>query len=151
MARVEEANGLRSRVEWGHYGSGYASFVEAWFYPADGGARLRAEAGEEHHAGLLVLFSRLSRYFVLGQDEKRWAHDGSSSSGGMPCFAIVDDIRHPALWLRVDPVVALLKTAGLERLFQVDLIAPLPEATRVPTVLAAGALREFDALFHWED
>lgn len=151
VAQVEEAGGLRSHVEWSHYGSGYASFVEAWFYPADGRARLRAEAGEEHHAGLVILFSRLSRYFVLSQDEKRWAVDGSSSSGGVPCFAAADDISHPALRLQVDSVTALLAAAGLERLYQVDLAAPLPEAVRVPTVLAAGPYREFDALFYWED
>ena len=40
VQRVEREHGLRARVEWHSYGSGYASFFEAWFYPADGRARL---------------------------------------------------------------------------------------------------------------
>ena len=71
VKQIEREHGLRARVEWGHYGSGYASFIEAWFYPADGRARLPPlQAGDERHAGLVVLLSRLSRYCVLGQDER---------------------------------------------------------------------------------
>ena len=66
VQQVEREQGLRSRVEWNHYGSGYASFIEAWFYPADDRARLPGR--EKGHVGLVVLFSRLSRCFVLGQD-----------------------------------------------------------------------------------
>ena len=147
VARIEREQDLRSRVEWNHYGSGYASFIEAWFYPADDRARLPGR--EEGHAGLVVLFSRLSRCFVLGQDEKRWSPDGGSA--GLPNFSTVDDITHPALLPFAGPVTALLTAAGLERLRRQDLAVPLPDTIQVPTILTDPPFRQFDALFHWED
>ncbi len=151
VSRIERAQRLRARVEWNHYGSGYASFIEAWFYPADGRASLPSfHAGGERHVGLVVLLSRLSRYYVLGQDEKSWSADGSSS-GGLPSFSTVDDLTHPALPPLVAPVSALLAEVGLQRLSRQDLAALLPAEVPVPTILAEGPCRQFDALFHWED
>ena len=150
VKQIERADGLRARVEWGHYGSGYASFIEAWFYPADGRASLPPhQAGDERHAGLVVLLSRLSRYFVLGQDEHSWSANGGS--GGLPNFSTVDDLTHPALLPHVAPMTALLTAAGLRRLSRADLAAPLPPDVRVPTILSDQPFRQFDALFHWED
>ncbi len=148
VQRIEREQNLRSRVEWNHYGSGYASFIEAWFYPADDSARLTGR--EEHHVGLVVLLSRLSRHFVLGQDEKRWSADGSGS-GGLPNFSTVDDITYPAILPLVAPLTALLTAAGLQRLRRHDLAAPLPGTPQVPTILTDLPFRQFDALFHWED
>ena len=148
VRQIEREQSLRSRVEWNHYGSGYASFIEAWFYPADDRARLSGR--EEGHTGLVVLLSRLSRCFVLGQDEKRWSSDGSGSAG-LPNFSTVDDITHPAILPFVAPVTALLTAAGLQRLHRQDLAAPLPDTLRVPTILTDLPFRQFDALFHWED
>ena len=148
VRQIERAQGLRARVEWNHYGSGYASFIEAWFYPADDRARLPGR--EEGHAGLVVLLSRLSRCFVLGQDEKRWSADGSGSAG-LPNFSTVDDITHPAILPFVAPVTALLTVAGLQRLHRQDLAAALPETLQVPTILTELPFRQFDALFYWQD
>ena len=149
VRQIEREQGLRSRVEWNHYGSGYASFIEAWFYPADDRARLPGR--EEGHAGLVVLLSRLSRCFVLGQDEKRWSTDGGSGSAGLPNFSTVDDITHPAILPLVVPVTSLLTAAGLQRLHRQELAAPLPETLQVPTILTDLPFRQFDALFYWED
>lgn len=150
VRRIEREHRLRARVEWGHYGSGYASFIEAWFYPADGRAGLPPiQAGDERHAGLVVLLSRLSRYFVLGQDEKSWSANGGS--GELPNFSIVDDLTHPALLPHVGPVTTLLTAAGLQRLSRGDLAALLPANVMVPTILTDQPFRQFDALLHWED
>ena len=150
VQRIERAQGLRARVEWGHYGCGYASFIEAWFYPADGSARVPPhQAGDERHAGLVVLLSRLSRFFVLGQDEKSWS--ANAGSGSLPDFSTVDDLTHPAVWPHVAPVTGLLTAAGLQRLSRADLAALLPPDVRVPTILSNEPFRQFDALFHWED
>ena len=151
VRQVERTQGLRSRVEWSHYGSGYASFIEAWFYPVDGSACLPTfRAGDERHAGLVVLLSRLSPYFVLGQDEKLWSADGSGS-GCLPDFSTVDDVTHPALLPHVAPVTALLTAVGLQRLSREDLAAPLSADVSVPTILTGQPFRQFDALFYWED
>ena len=149
--RIEREQGLCARVEWNHYGSGYASFIEGWFYPVDGRARLRPfQAGDERHMGLVVLWSRLSRFFVLGQDEKSWSADGSGS-GCLPNFSTVDDLTHPELLPHVAPVTALLTAAGLQRLSRRELAALLPETCLVSTILTDQPFRHFDALFHWED
>ena len=65
-AAVTRATRSESRVEWGHYGSGYASFVDAWFYKttSDFNAKQPIRHGEGH-TGLVVLLSRLSPYFVF--------------------------------------------------------------------------------------
>ncbi len=150
VRQIEREQSLRARVEWHHYGSGYASFIEAWFYPADGRASLPPfQTGGECHVGLVVLLSRLSRYFVLGQDEKAWSANGGSA--GLPCFDAVDDVTHPAVFPLVAPTTALLTAHGLQRLCRPDLATLLPEAVQVPTILSAGPFRQFDALFHWED
>ena len=150
VRRIEREQGLRARVEWNHYGSGYASFIEAWFYAADGAGSLPPfQAGDERHVGLVVLLSRLSPFFVLGQDEKGWSRDGGS--GGLPNFDSVDDFAHPAVRVHVEPVTALLTAAGLQRLHRRDLAALLPPACQVPTILTDEPFRQFDALFHWED
>ena len=150
VKQIEEPQCLRARVEWHPYGSGYASFIEAWFYPVDGRASLPPfHPGDERHIGLSVLLSRLSRYFVLVQDERSWSAD--SGSGGMPNFSAVDDIDHPALLPHVAAVTALLTAAGLQRLSRSDLAALLPDDVQVPTILTDKPLRQFDALFYWED
>ncbi len=152
VRRIEEERGLRARVEWHHYGSGYASFIAAWFYPADGSARRPPfHPGEERHMGLTVLFSRLSCYFALTEDEQSWMPDGSSGSGSLPNFDAVDDLSDSALQAHVVPLTARLEAAGLQRLYRQDLATFLPEACQVPTILASEPLRQFDALFYWED
>ena len=150
VRQIEREQGLRARVEWHHYGCGYASFIEGWFYPADGRASLPPfRAGGERHAGLVVLLSRLSRYFVLGQDEKSWTADGGS--GCLPSFSTVDDLTHPAILALAAPVTTLLSARGLQRLSRAELAALLPEDIQVPTILTDEPFRQFDALFHWED
>ena len=106
-------------------------------------------AGGERHVGLVVLLSRLSRFFVLGQDERAWSADGGS--GGLPNFDAVDDITQPAILSLVRPVTALLTAGGLQRLARPKLAAFLPAAMQVPTILTDGPFRQFDALFYWED
>ena len=69
----------------------------------------------------------------------------------MPNFSVVDDLDHPALLPHVAAVSTLLTAAGLQRLSRGDLAAPLPEDIQVSTILTDKPLRQFDALFYWED
>jgi hypothetical protein len=147
VRKIEMDGGLSSRVEWNHYGSGYASFIDAWFYPADG--RSRVSFRNEHYVGLFVLLSRLSRYFVIGQGEKTWSRDGGSSY--MPSFDSIDTVDHPALAGHVIPVASILTDAGMVRMKRDDLSQLLPERFGIPGILSSPPFRHFDALFHWED
>lgn len=142
--------GLGHRVEWGHYGSGYASFIDAWFYRLDQAGRLSSHA--EDHIGIWILLSRTTRYFVIGEGGKSWSAKGGS--GYLPSFSGVDEIKHPALLPLVAPLVGHFTAAGLTRLGREDLVGVLDSKIRVSTILGdppCPPYREFDALFHWED
>jgi hypothetical protein len=145
--KIETTQGLSSRIEWDHYGSGYASFIDAWFYPSDDSSRISFQS--EHYTGLFVLLSRLSRYFVIGQGEKSWSRDGGNSY--MPCFDLVDIVTHSALIRHVNSITSILADAGMVWLKRKDLVQPLPERFSVTSILSDPPYCHFDALFHWED
>jgi hypothetical protein len=149
-AAVTRATRSESRVEWGHYGSGYASFVDAWFYKttSDFNAKQPIRHGEGH-TGLVVLLSRLSPYFVFMEGEKRWhAHGGSSY---LPEFAMLDGLETESVSLLARQAQPVLESCGLIRAVREQLSEPLPSGLRVPTILADRGFTQFDALFYWKD
>jgi hypothetical protein len=69
---VRTTTGTQSRIMAEHYGSGYASFVDAWFFKTTSDFNVKLQRPwdrlfrfGERHTGLVVLLSRLSPYFVL--------------------------------------------------------------------------------------
>lgn len=146
VAEIRRRLRVLDRTDYCHYGSGYASFIDCWLYRPDDA--FRAQPGNSFH-GLVVLFSRLSPYYVLGEGIKTW----SECSGGsyMPEFEFVDRIGNRAVAELVPEVAAVLAERGWKRLSKSEVESPLPRGVRVPTVLADRILREFDALFYWED
>lgn len=146
---VEQATGALSRIEWGHYGSGYASFIDAWFYKPEAGFKVDEKLGKgSEYKGLVVLLSRLSPYFVFMEGEKRWHAKGGSSY--LPESAMLDRLLAPAIVALAADVQALLESHGLTRLFEADLSAELPPEIEVPTILA-DRFTQYDALYYWED
>jgi hypothetical protein len=149
-AAVMRATKSESRVEWGHYGSGYASFVDAWLYKTtpDFDAKHPVRDGEAH-VGLVVLLSRLSPYFVFMQGEKRWHANGGSSY--LPELGMLDQLEAGSVSLLARQVQPILESHGLVRALRDQLSEPLPAGLRVPTILTDGGFTQFDALFYWED
>lgn len=141
------ATGAAERTEWNHYGSGYASFLDSWFYYTDG--RARRSVADEHHAGVFVLFSRLTGTYALGQGEKAWSVKGGSSY--LPNFDSIDVFDHPALTEMTSIIDVTLKRRGLRRLRSADLEPMISGIHHVPTILANPPHRVFDAIFYWED
>lgn len=141
------ATGTKERTEWNHYGSGYASFLDAWFYYPDG--RARRSITDDHHAGVFVLLSRLTGTYALGQGEKSWSPKGGSSY--LPHFEAVDFFDHPVLAETTTIIDATLTRLGLKRLHRSDLEPFITQSHRVPTILSDPPHRIFDALFYWED
>ena len=144
---IMQSTGTLSRIEWNHYGSGYASFVDAWFY------RPTPDFEAAHcpgYQGLAVLLCRLSPHYALMEGNQQWRADGSGSNY-YPGFTMLDDLYTPAVTALAAPVQALLDRHGLRRLKREDLATVLPEGTPVPTMLDGQQLREFDALFYYED
>ncbi|WKB53089.1 hypothetical protein [Eleftheria terrae] len=149
-AAVSRSTRALSRIEWNHYGSGYASFIDAWFYKRDPGFDVKKRSGyQEEHTGLVVLFSRLSPYCVFMEGEKRWDQRGTVSY--MPEFDMVDRITTPAVAKLSEEVQPVLESFGLIRVGRSELHEPLSAGVHVATNLATHGLSQFDALFHWED
>jgi hypothetical protein len=149
-AAVTRATRSESWVEWGHYGSGYASFVDAWFYKTTSDFNVKRPIRHgEGHTGLVVLLSRLSPYFVFMEGEKHWhAHGGSSY---LPEFAMFDKLETESVSLLARQAQPVLESCGLIRAVREQLSEPLPSSLRVPTILADRGFTQFDALFYWED
>lgn len=150
IERVKQRAECLSLAEWDHYGSGYASYIEAFFYrdTPDFAVDQPLRYGNERK-GLVVLLSRLSPYYVFMEYERRWHKHGGSSC--LPDGTSVDVLTAPAvsqLALQVQPV---LDAQGLIRLHAADLAEPLQPGIRVPTILGDPPYTRFDALFYWED
>lgn len=137
---------LKDRSEYGHYGSGYASYVDCWLYRED--AEFRVATGDWYR-GLVILFSTLSKHYVLGEGEKSWHAKGGSTY--LPSFAFVDKLDRPAVASLERGVSRILASRGLVRQSAEDLSDFLPRDTSVPTNLGDPPWRHFDALFYWED
>ncbi|KQZ26957.1 hypothetical protein [Duganella sp. Root1480D1] len=151
FAETRRKTQVKSLVEWQNYGSGYASFVDAWFYreSPDFSASFEPDRGESY-TGLVVVLSRLSPYFVLMEGEKSWNAEGGGSSY-LPNLGSVDKFRSQAVLDLASEVQAILEIHGLIRLSHEMLDKPIDPEFDVPTVLSDRPFTLFDALFHWED
>jgi hypothetical protein len=149
-AVVTRATRSESRVEWRHYGSGYASFIDAWFYKATSDFDVKQPIRHvKGYTGLVILLSRLSPYFVFMEGEKRWHTHGGTSY--LPEFAMLDKLEAKGVSLLARQAQLVLESRGLIRAFREQLTEPLPSGLRVPTILTDRGFTQFDALFYWED
>jgi hypothetical protein len=149
-ADIERAQRVQSRIEWNHYGSGYASYVDAWFYRATPEFECQELSKEwQAYHGVAVLLSRLSSYFVVMEGAKTWSDRGGSNY--LPTLEMVNRFARPATERLADEIAAFLETQGLQRLHPEALGHSLPKDTKVPTILSDGPYTVFDAVFYWED
>jgi hypothetical protein len=150
--KVERATGLKALIDQEHYGCGYASFLDAWFHrPFAMPDFKRNRRHMETRAGLVVLLSSLSPFFVFMEGMKSWSYE----SGGtyLPDFGMVDDLKNPEVLQLAEQVQPILEGHGLVRAYRDQLNALLPPGTRVATLFNSRmeGYCQFDALFHWED
>jgi hypothetical protein len=161
---ISRRTGVLERGEWNHYGCGYASYIDAWFYRTSAEFQVAPPtASEEKYRGLGVLLSRLSPYFVIMEGEKGWWTTPSNShsktrnqaAGGghsyVPQFEMVDRLSSPAVRKLAAQLEPMLTEFGLIRVGKDQLSEPLPDDIRIDTNLSDGPLRLFDALFYWYD
>lgn len=149
-AELTRRTGTSSKIEWNHYGSGYASYIDVWIYKptTDFSVAFPGNHGEAYE-GLCILLSRLSPYFVFLQGAKSWAESGGSSY--MPTYDAVDRLTNPSVIALETIAQEVLTSFGLLRVFKDDLMSPISSSIRVPTNLSDGPFIEFDALYYWED
>ena len=146
LAEIKRKTRTKDKVEYGHYGSGYASFIDAFIYREDGGFR---DDFPNSYNGLVILFSRLTDYFVLGEGNKSWHSTGGSSY--LPSFEMVDSSGTPAVKELEQRVSDIVSDRGLKRLSSDELEKRVSKDLVVPTILSDRPWREFDVIFHWED
>jgi hypothetical protein len=149
-AEVSLKTQAKSVIEWDHYGSGYASYIGAWFYKTTPEFDMTVpQTYGKGHRGLVVLLSRLSPYFVFAEGEKNWHSHGGGSH--LPAFEMVDCIQSSGVTKLVTEVQPILEEFGLVRLLRESLMQPLETTRRVPTILTDEPFTHFDALYYWED
>ncbi len=141
-----------SRIEWDHYGSGYASFVDAWFYRPDAAFALASPTNyDNEYVGLVVLLNRFSPFYALAQGYKGWSVRPGNAYSYLPSLDSIDSLTVPAVQEIAESCSAVLASYGLRRLNAETLSRPLPPGTRIATNLSGHAYTYFDALFNWDD
>ena len=147
IAEVRRKVNVLDKSDFGHYGSGYASFVDCWLYREE--EAFRYATSGHYYYGLVVLLSRLSNFYVIGEGQKSWNNAGGSSY--LPDLGFVDKITRPEVMDIAKQVCAILDDRGLKRLYANELDKLLPNDVQVPTVLSDRPWKQFDAIFYWED
>lgn len=141
---------LQSKIVWDCYGSGYASYVDAWFFRSDLGFRPEEPSDHENdYVGLWVLLSRYTPFFVMGEGRKAWEVGRGFSY--LPDFESVDQFENPAVIRLSAEVTDYLISQKLVRLYREDVCSELPADLKVETNLASRPFRVFDALYNWMD
>ncbi|MCE9580729.1 MAG: hypothetical protein K8W52_46845 [Deltaproteobacteria bacterium] len=135
-------------AEFDHYGSGYASFVDAWFGCRDLSSR---GSGDKHVIGLVVLLSRLAPCYCFLEGQRWWNANRGTSTSYVPSFRGVDALVTDEVIRLATRVEEWLGRQGYVRLGSQALGRLLPADVAVPTILGDGVYRAFDALFHWDD
>lgn len=146
VAVLRRENRMIDKTEYWHYGSGYASFIDCWL------SREVEEfkAGKGHcYWGLVILFSRLSNYYVIGQGTKSWSSESSASY--LPSIDMVDNIECGFLEELARSVCKTLDDRDFARLSKAQLSGILSKDIKVSTILSDPPWCAFDALFYWED
>jgi hypothetical protein len=149
-ADIESTCRVKSRIDWDHYGSGYASFIDAWFYREDSSFPVVHRADYEHeHTGLVVLMSRSSPFYAMAEGEKGW--DTTRGYSYMPALDSVDCLNTPSVEALAVDCERILSLHGMVRIHAEELRQPLPPEVRIQTNLSGSTYTYFDALFNWDD
>ena len=118
--------GLASKNEFESYGSGFASFLDAWFYVDDPKFRIEEPGfAGPHFSGLFVLLNRDYPLYVVGEGSKSWNDRGASSY--LPDAQMVDHFTNPAVKRLSLNVEQKLSERGMIRLSSVEVMQPIPE------------------------
>jgi hypothetical protein len=140
---------VAAEADFGHYGSGYASYVDV-FCPKRGG-RSTTEANDVQWIdGLVIYLSRLAPVAALGPSQ-RTRHRTGGSSDYLDASKV--GLLPPGDWsAEANEVRAkLAENYGFTLLGQDELNRPLPFNADIATVLGDRPYRVFDAIFYWED
>lgn len=148
LAEIEEKSGVCIKAEFNAYGSGYASFVDAFCYPGDDASRINHQEPGVEYAGIAILLSRLGNFYTLGKVQKSWSDTGGSSY--LPDSRMSDDFTEPFFQAPLKGIREVLARHGMREIRVGELQTPI-DVPYIPTILDDGSYKEFDALYFWHD
>lgn len=156
FADIKRQTGTISQIEDGHYGSGYASFIDAWFYQENDSFNFSVDKkGTHRSSGLTVIFNRLIPFYIMFEGEKYWNKQLGNGGWYMPYLHCVDDLKTQAVIDLAEKVDKILQNYQLTRLSKSDLQTELGSRTtwKIPTELNDNSryYTYFDGLFFWQD
>ncbi|MFG1941469.1 hypothetical protein [Nonomuraea sp. NPDC048826] len=137
-------------VEFGHYGSGYASYVDVFITRRDGSTR-RSENGWTDVEGLPLALCRLAPLAALFTCDIRSSGPDGAGSRGLPQLSLVTDTALPGWEEEHRQIGQVLERHDIALLDSQVLGLPLEAGLQVETFLGNPPYNVFDAWFHWMD
>ncbi|TDE60317.1 hypothetical protein E1295_00265 [Nonomuraea mesophila] len=137
-------------AEFGHYGSGYASYVDVLITKRDGSTR-RSEGGWTHVEGLPLNLCRLAPLAALCRPRVHSAGPGGAGSSGLPVLSLVTDEAPPGWEQEYRQIRQVLDRHDITLLDSRTLGRRLEAGLVVDTILGDPPYTVFDAWFHWID
>lgn len=140
-------------AEFGHYGSGYASFVDVSLTSRDGSRR----HGDDHYTEVVCLpvcLCRLAPVATLHRPGTRGrSRDGKRGHSYMPGLSTATTAPVAGWEQESREAAGILEHHGIELLSPEVLARPIDPAVHVETNLADGGppFTVFDAWFYWYD
>jgi hypothetical protein len=142
---------VEARLEDEHYGQGWASFREAFFYRDGAGfAAKRFRAGEQAFNGVAVLLCSFAPVYIMHESNKSWSARGSASSS-LGSFDSIDHFPTAVVRDLAGKLEHALCAQGLTRLRKADVAEPTPTHLVFESNPTSATHRLFDALFFWND
>lgn len=140
------------QIEVDDYGSGYASYYDAWFYKESTDFASDHIGSYKSYDGLIILFHRMLPYYVFMQGCKSWSiNHPPTSSSYIPSRNMLDNLTNTAVKKLAQEVESILSNKGLIRLNTLALTTPLEITEKIPSVLIDGYVSYYDGFFYWED
>ncbi|MFH5778893.1 hypothetical protein [Heyndrickxia oleronia] len=157
--RINRIPNLVCEVEWDHFGSGYASFVEFFCYQKEDAVIVEEKYGrrEIKTEGIIIDICRLAPVAIMGQDDRyKTIRIETNEIVGGAYGSLLGGTNQLKLSEKFRTIEEKLKQALKE--FDYELLEaekmnqPLSFKTKIPTIYRdPGEYSVIDAIFYWED
>lgn len=139
-------------AEFGHYGSGYASFVDVFLTRRNGSARRVDPDGHTTVEGLSVALCRLAPIACILSPGERSHHPDGHGYHSMPGLDAVTEMPIPGWEKGCEQISQVLDRHRITLVGPRLLSRPALPHLRIDTNLADGPPHSiFDVWFHWTD
>lgn len=163
--KFNRSKSIQCEAMFDHYGSGYASYVDFFFYKRDGSSVLSKKYIEKDSLtsfeidGLVLYISRLAPVAIFGKDirSKAILETSKGKKEYFSGFSMLSQSQEvikevPGKWKDNFREIKLkLDEAGYMILDKTYLEQPLPFKAKIETFTHSNQYKLFDAIFYWMD